>query len=150
MYGGGGITPDVVIPTPKYNEFQELLLRRTVFWPFEVGVGGFTKFFLGKKPTITKDFVVDDAVLSDFRQYLQKENIPFTEAQIQENLDWIKRKIKREVFVSEFGLAEGYRVEIEGDIQVQRAIELVPQARALYENAKKVIAQRTMSQNPPR
>jgi outer membrane protein TolC len=42
-----------------------------------------------------------------------------------------------------FGLEESYKVELESDVQVQRAIEELPQARALYENARKLLAQRT-------
>ncbi|MGC2623841.1 MAG: S41 family peptidase, partial [Candidatus Acidiferrales bacterium] len=39
VYGGGGITPDVPDPAPKYNPFQTLLLERNVFYPVDVGVG---------------------------------------------------------------------------------------------------------------
>jgi len=42
-----------------------------------------------------------------------------------------------------FGLTEGAKVELEDDVQLQKAIETLPQARALYENARKIIAQRT-------
>jgi carboxyl-terminal processing protease len=150
VYGGGGIAPDVVVATPKYNHFQETLLRRDVLYPFEIGVGGFTKYYLGRRPAITKNFVVDDAVLQELRNYLNKQGVPYTEQDIKDNLDWLKWRIKREVFVSEFGLSEAWRVQIEGDLQVQKAIEMIPQARALYENAKKVIAQRSASQNPAR
>jgi len=143
VYGGGGITPDVVVAAPKLNSFQQLLLRRDVLYPFEMGVGGFVRFYLGQKPSITRDFEADDAVLNEFRKYLDDKNVRYTETDLAENLDWIQRKIKREVFLSEFGQAESYKVEIEGDVQVQKAIEILPQARALYENAKKVLAQRT-------
>jgi len=150
VYGGGGITPDMVVPAPKLSHFQETLLQRDVFFPFEAGVGGFTRYFLGRKPEITKNFVVDDAVMTEFRRYLEKHNIRFSEPEIAENLAWIKRKIKREVFTSLFGQAEGYKVELEEDVQVQKAVEAIPQARALYENARKTIAQRTAGQNPRR
>jgi carboxyl-terminal processing protease len=60
-----------------------------------------------------------------------------------ENLDWIKRKIKQEVFMSTYGTQEGFKILLEADPQVQKAIEAIPQARALYENARKVVAQRT-------
>src|SRR6266852_4008059 len=46
--GGGGITPDIVVPSTKLNHFQETLLRNDVFFPYEAGVGGFTRFYLGK------------------------------------------------------------------------------------------------------
>ncbi len=147
VYGGGGINPDVLVPAPKPNHFQETLLRRDVFFPFEAGVGGFTRYYLGLKPEITKGFVADDAVMTTFRRYLDKQNVRYTEPDIAENLPWIKRKIKREIFTSMFGVAEGTKVELEEDVQVQKAVESIPHARALYENAKKVIAQRTAGQN---
>src|SRR5262249_18978192 len=111
VYGGGGITPDVIVAAPKLNRFQEMLMQRDVFFPFEAGVGGFTRHYLGLKPEVTKNFIVDDAVLHEFRSYLDKQGISYTEPEIAENLVWIKRKIKREAFTSVFGLAEGYKVE---------------------------------------
>jgi carboxyl-terminal processing protease len=140
--GGGGITPDVVVAEPKLNDFQELLLRHNVFYPYQGSVGGFTTFFLGSKPDVTNSFVVDDAVLASFRKYLDRLNIKYTEADIAQNADWLKRTIKQEVFTSVFGLTEGYEVGLQDDPQVLKAIDSVPQARALYDNVRKVIAQR--------
>lgn len=142
VYGGGGITPDVQVEASKLNKFQETLLRRDVFAAFELGVGGFTRAYLGTRPTITKDFVTDDLVLNEFRGYLDRRKIEFTETDISENLHWLKQKIRREVLLSTFGLDEGFKVALEDDIQVQKAIEVLPEARALYENAKRIIAQR--------
>jgi hypothetical protein len=33
-------------------------------------------------------------------------------------------------------------VELEADPQVQKAVDSIPQARALYENARRIVAQR--------
>jgi len=54
----------------------------------------------------------------------------------------VKRKIKQEVFMSTFGMQDGFKVLLEADPQVQKAIDSVPQARALYQNARKIVAQR--------
>jgi carboxyl-terminal processing protease len=140
--GGGGITPDIVVDSPKLSKFQEELYRNDVFFPGEQGVGSFTRYFLGTKPTITHSFEVDDKVMKDFRDYLTKHNLRYTEPEFAENQDWAKRKIKQEVFMSNYGTAEGFKVLLEADPQVQKAVEAIPQARALYENARKVIAQR--------
>jgi carboxyl-terminal processing protease len=140
--GGGGITPDIAVPQPKLTPFQETLLRNDVFFPFEASVGGFTRFFMGTKPEITKQFVVDPAVLIQLRGYLTKHNVRFTEQDIAENLDWIKRKIKGEVFLYTYGLADSFKVTLDADPQVLKAVESIPQARALYENARRVVAQR--------
>ncbi|MGB2592894.1 MAG: S41 family peptidase [Candidatus Acidiferrum sp.] len=143
--GGGGITPDIVVPTPKFNHFEENLFRADVFYPFEGGIGGFTRYFMGSKPTVTKDFEPNDEVMKDFRDYLTKNNVRYTEPELTENMDWVKRKIKQEVFFSTFGMAESAKVQLEADPQVEKAIEAIPQARALYQNARKIVAQRSAS-----
>jgi carboxyl-terminal processing protease len=143
--GGGGITPDIVVDTPKYTKFQDEMFRDDIFFPQEQGVGGFTRSFLGTKPAITHNFDVDDKVMKEFRDYLAKHNIRYTEPEFAENQDWIKRKIKQEVFMSNFGTQEGFKVLLEADPQVQKAVDAIPQARALYENARKVVAQRSGS-----
>jgi carboxyl-terminal processing protease len=141
--GGGGITPDIVVAAPKLNKFQTELFRNDVLFGAETGVGGFTRHFLGTKPTITKDFEVDDAMMKSFRDYLAAHNVHYTEPEIAENLDWIKRKIKQEVFMSAFGQQEGFKVLLVADPQVEKAEEAIPQARALYQNARKIVAQRS-------
>jgi len=140
--GGGGITPDIIVSEPKLNKFQQELFRFDVFYPAEAGVGGFTRAFLGERPTITHDFSVDDNVMHEFRNYLSKHNVRYAEADLAENQDWVKRKIKQEVFMSTFGMQDGFKVLLEADPQVQKAVDSVPQARALYQNARKIVAQR--------
>jgi carboxyl-terminal processing protease len=146
VFGQGGITPDDAVPAPKLNDFEQTLLRRGVFYPFPQGVGDFVRHYLGEKPEISKEFVADDAVINDFRKYLDQQHIKFTEPDIHDNLAWIKWKIKREVFTTVFGLNDGYKVELQEDPQLQKAEELIPQARALYQNARKIVAERGAGQ----
>ncbi len=142
VFGGGGITPDIVVPEPKPNEFQESLERREIFYPLPQGVGDFVRYYLGTKPNITKAFVVDDSVIDLLRKYLTDQKVPFTEKDIQQNMAWLKWEIKREVFTTIFGLNEGYKVALENDPQLDKAVESIPESRALYSNARKVLAER--------
>jgi carboxyl-terminal processing protease len=143
--GGGGITPDVVVAEPKPNDFQEQLYRHNVFYPGTnpLSVGGFSSWYLGAHPAVSRSFVADDAVLAEFRKYLDKQGVKYTDADIAANLDWIKHMIKLEVFTWTFGLNDGYKVQLEDDPQIDKAVESLPQARALYQNVRKIIAQRT-------
>ena len=141
--GGGGITPDIVVPAPKLTKFEEELFRADVFYPYEQGVGGFTKYYLGTRPTVTKNFEADENVMRELRGYLSKHNVRYTEPEFADNADWIKRKIKQEVFLSTFGQQEGVKVLLEADPQIQAAVEAIPQARSLYEAARKIVAQRS-------
>jgi carboxyl-terminal processing protease len=134
VYGGGGITPDVKVPTPKTNRFQDTLLQHYAFF-------NFSKHYLANRH-ITKDFEVNEAVMQDFRKFLDSEKIPYTEAEIAEVKDWIDSHIKAELFVSEFGQQEGLKAQTEADPQVTKALELLPDAKQLADNAKRVIAER--------
>jgi carboxyl-terminal processing protease len=153
VYGGGGITPDYSYPDPKLTPFEERLGDRgknilSSMVPPDVGVGDFVTNFLGTKPNITKNFVVDDSVIAAFKAYLKKRDVTFTDQDIADNLDWIKLQIKREVFTSVYGLDEGFRVEADADPEITKAVELLPQARALYEKARTIVAQRMGGQSP--
>jgi len=134
VFGGGGITPDVKIKAFKTTHFEDTLLIKYAFF-------NFAKHYLANRH-IDKNFEVTDAVMQDFRKFLESEKIPFTEADFNEGSDYIKSSIKTELFISEFGQEEGLRVRAETDPQVISALNLLPKAKELAENAKKAMAQR--------
>jgi carboxyl-terminal processing protease len=134
VYGGGGISPDVKIPNPKTNKFEDTLLEKYAFFNFA------KHYVINHK--VGKDFEVDEAVMQEFRKFLDEQKIPFTEADLAQNSDWIRSNIKAELFINEFGQQEGMKVHAEQDPEVEKALDLLPQAKQLADNAKKVIAQR--------
>ncbi|MDE3163571.1 MAG: S41 family peptidase, partial [Acidobacteriota bacterium] len=94
VYGGGGITPDEKIESPKNNAFQDELLYRSVFFHF-------APHYLATHP-VTRNFEVDDAVLKEFKAYLTSENIPWNEADLTGVLDWVKINIREQILTSQF------------------------------------------------
>jgi len=134
VYGGGGITPDVKIPNPKTNKFQDMLLEKYAFF-------NFSKHYVINHQ-VSRQFEVDDAVMQEFRKFLDEQKVAFTEADLAENSDWIRSNIKAELFINEFGQQEGMKVHAENDPEVQKALDLLPQAKQLADNAKRTIAQR--------
>jgi carboxyl-terminal processing protease len=137
VYGGGGIMPDVKLDPIKSNPFQDSLLQHYAFFNYA------KHFMVNHHPT--KNFEVDDATMQDFRKFLDSEKIPFTEAELVQNNDWVRSSIKSEIFTNEFGQEEGLRVKAESDPEVLKALDLLPQAKQLAENAKHVVAQRASS-----
>ena len=133
VYGGGGITPDVPVATVKRNHFQDTLLQHYALFNYA------KRYVVGHRPT--KNFEVDDAVMQDFRKSLDEANIPYTQAELVDNADWVKSNIKAEIFVDAFGQDEGVKVRAEADPLVVKGLELMPQAKALAENAKKIVAE---------
>jgi carboxyl-terminal processing protease len=128
VYGGGGITPDEKIDTPKPTHFQDTLLQHYAFFDF-------SKHYLATK-TVTRDFVVDDAVLKQFKDFLTSDKIDYTDADITANLDWVKASIKSELFTSQFGQIEGTKVRAEWDPMIQKGLTYLPEAQTLEDHAK--------------
>ncbi|HEV2731028.1 MAG TPA: S41 family peptidase, partial [Terriglobales bacterium] len=136
VYGGGGITPDVKIPPIKSNRFEDSLLQHYVFFNFA------KRYIVNHRPD-PKKFEVDDVVMQDFRKFLDEEKIPYTEADLVQNNDFIRSSIKSEIFVDAFGQEEGLKVRAETDPEVVKALELLPQAKQLAENARRTVAERS-------
>jgi carboxyl-terminal processing protease len=134
VYGGGGITPDVKINTPKSNNFQDVLMEQFVFFDF-------ANHYLVNH-TVSKDFKVDDNVIHDFETYLTSKHIPWTAQDISGVRDWIDMSIKSELFTSVFGQQEGLKVRAAWDPMINKAITLIPQAETLKTTAQKAIAMR--------
>lgn len=137
VYGGGGITPDEKIESPKSNPFENSLLIHGAFF-------NFTKHYLAHRD-IPKDFAVDDAVLADFKSFLKSEKIDYTDADITGNLQWLKSNIKGELFTSQFGANEGFRARTDDDPQIAKALTYMPEALALEERSTKSRETRTAS-----
>ncbi|MGI4980870.1 MAG: S41 family peptidase [Janthinobacterium lividum] len=129
VYGGGGITPDEKIESPKANQFENSLLIHGAFF-------NFTKHYLAHR-TIPDTFSVDDAVLTDFKSFLKAEKIDYTDADLTANLAWIKSNIKGSLFTSQFGANEGQRARTDEDPQILKAITFMPEALALEERSDK-------------
>ena len=136
VYGGGGITPDEKIQPIKSNHFQDALLQHYAFF-------NFAKHYVAIHHVTEQNFEVDDVVLQDFRKFLDQEKIAYTEPELIENNDWIHSSIKSEIFVDAFGQEEGLKVRAETDPQIMKALDFLPKARQLAENARKIVAERT-------
>jgi carboxyl-terminal processing protease len=138
VYGGGGITPDEKVTDVKLNKFQVELLRKNMFFKFG------THFFGPRESTkLPKGWDPDEATVSEFHQFILKNGAEFTEADFTENAAWVKSTLKHELYMTAFNKEEADKASLETDPFVLKAIESLPKARALMENAKKMLVQRT-------
>jgi carboxyl-terminal processing protease len=136
VFGGGGIRPDVRFQEKKLNGFETALLQNSAFF-------NYTPHYLAAHPHPPKALIVNEAMLDDFRLFLRDQKRQYNEAEFAADLDFIKQQLRFNILVSEYGQVEATRLTIDDDDAVQKAIELMPQAKELAENAKKIVAQRT-------
>jgi len=139
VYGGGGITPDEKIESPKSNHFQDELLYKYTFFHFAA-------HYLSNR-MVDKNFQVDDAVLSDFKSYLTSQGIPFTQEDLNGVMDWLRVSIKEKVVTYQFGQLQGLRTLADWDPMIQKALTYLPEAQALEDNAHKVLAEKAQARN---
>jgi len=136
VYGGGGITPDYIVPEPKANDFQIGLASKPVVYTF-------VRDFLSKNPTIDESsFQVSGTTLNDFKQYARTRGVEFTDKDFEDNRDNTKRSIKYEIYYNKFGAGVARRVLLEGDPQLTKALDLLPEAKGLASKAFRQIAEK--------
>jgi carboxyl-terminal processing protease len=128
VYGGGGITPDEKIAVPDLDHFQIAMLGHYAFFDF-------SKHYLATH-TVSRDLVVDDAMLQQFKDYLKANQIEYKDADIASGMDWVKSSIKAELFTSQFGQLEGLKVRAQADPEINKAEGFMPEAMALVDRDK--------------
>jgi len=142
VYGGGGITPDEKYVQPKFDHLQIELSVKSAFF-------NFTRSYFGQHDAkLPKGWAPDATTVNEFHDYLLKQNYDFTEAEFTQDTDYIKRLLKREMYITAFNLDESERVAVETDPEVERAVDAMPKAKALLDSAHKVLVQRVQPADP--
>jgi carboxyl-terminal processing protease len=147
VLGGGGITPDIAVAMRELNRFEGTLTSKDVFFQYarRLTSGEVPAASNLQLPTKKDEVAVDhkpakkdlpeleisDAILEDFKDYLRDRDIEFTQEDISDNVEFIKRRIIQELLTSAYGLQEGFRVAIQGDTQVLKALEMMSTAKSL-------------------
>ena len=136
VFGGGGITPDVVLEDQRLSDFQIALLRT------HAAFATYAQEYTLQHPDLAPGWEATDKILEDFRQFLLREKISFREVDFIENTDFIRRFLIREVYVSAYDLEEGEKVYYQKDPDVERALELLPKAQELLHSSQRMVAER--------
>lgn len=150
VFGGGGITPDVRVEGIHNSKFMDLLNSEYIFFNYAKRFTAADERKIQSNDTdhgatkslhvIDKNFVVDDRILEDFKDFIKKAKIEFTDKDFEENLPQIKVQIRQEIFSAIWGSEEGYKVAAANDPQIAKALELIPKAEALLKTRKEKMA----------
>ncbi len=144
VYSGGGIKPDIEVKPTSTNGVREKLFLATFDFARQLTAGqiaGFPQFKTGRTIYNHKlrddEFVINDKLIAAFRSFIaNSDKFKVADNQLTEQLNYIKRRIREEVVTAAYGSEVGTQVLMEGDDQVLRAIDELPNARALAENAR--------------
>ena len=144
VYSGGGIEPDKFFlgPVQGFNptRFGRALVSRAAFANFaeRYTAEGDTRMSAateGKK-RLARGFAVNDAMIAEFKAFLQDEKIKVDEEAFAKDLDFIKSMIHYDIDDALFGITERQRNLIAKDPQAQFALAQFGEAVKLTELAR--------------
>ena len=91
----------------------------------------------------TGEFIVTDQVMKAYREFMddfisKNQDFGLTMASVDENMEWSRNRIREEALVAAYGMDTQKRMMAEQDVQLQRAIQEIPQSAQLAERARRL------------
>lgn len=129
VYGGGGVTPDIMVEPPEMPKLLQLLLARNAFFDFAVS-------YANQNPIQDRSWQPHPELVDRFEKWLLEEEI-LTQEEWEEELTEpdllreVQSHLHAELFNAAFGIEARYEILAQGDTQIQRALEAFDDARDL-------------------
>jgi carboxyl-terminal processing protease len=154
VYGGGGINPDVVVKPQTITGERvrhQLKLNDPIFaFILDLSFGkipGFENYHVDRAIKFeydlkAADFPVTENLYQTFKKFAA-DKYKISAAQIDKEREFVERSLRGELVTASYGTTTSYQVYNEYDLQLLRAIEVLPQAKQLAvegakANAKKI------------
>jgi len=147
FYGGGGITPDIEVKEPANTPVRARIAEAAFHFTRQLAAGvvpglesyRIDKVQYGKNPKAT-DFPITDRVVEAFRNFVRtRPEFQVQPAQIDEELEFAKLRLRQEIITAGFSNDAGARVLLDSDAQVLRALEALPDAKRLADSTRGTI-----------
>ena len=144
FYGGGGITPDIEVKEPASTPLRLRIAEAAFHFTRHLAAGvlpGLESYRVDKvqygRNVKASDFAITERVLEAFRNFVRtRPENQLQPAQIDEELDFAKLRLRQEIITAAFSNDAGARVVLDSDVQVLRALEALPDAKRLADNAR--------------
>ncbi len=115
--GGGGIQPDIVVYPPLMNRLRAALDASASFTDFA------TAWLRQNK--VTEDFEITPQILDAFQAFAIARRILPGVAEWSAEREFVRNRIKTEIFNQAFGVEKGDEVEAHRDPVILKAVELL-------------------------
>ena len=148
VYSGGGINPDVVIKadtiTIEQDRAQRKLANPVFAFALDLSYGrvkGFENYTVDKPIVFnydikSTDFPITEPLYQAFKSYTVSK-FKFSPAQIDKERKFVERALRTELVTAAYGTTSSLQVFNEGDTQLSKAIDLLPQAKQLASEGAK-------------
>lgn len=114
----GGVTPDEIVTPRGYTPFEAVIEEANSFFEF-------SQTYVSQGHAITEDFTVSHQMLDDFQLFLSERRVRPALSEWSAALDFIRSRLKQEIFNLALGVDKGDQVEVQNDPQVQMAVRQI-------------------------
>jgi len=90
VHGNGGIVPDIKVESQEPSLFVSNLIMKSMFFNFALE-------YASDHKSLSKDFVVNDKIISDFKEFLKSKNFTY-KTEIENHLEKLEDIIKEEKY----------------------------------------------------
>ena len=144
FYGGGGITPDIEVKEPANTPTRARIAEAAFHFTRQLAAGVVASLesykvekVLYGKTAKSSDFPINDRVVEAFRNFVRTQpDYHVLPAQIDEELEFTKLRLRQEIITAAFSNDAGARILLDSDAQVLRALDALPDAKRLADNAR--------------
>ena len=144
FYGGGGITPDIDVKPLTFSPLKNRIAEAAFQFTRQLAAGrvaGLESYKVERvqygKNAKASDYPINDRVMEAFRNFVRTDIASqLTPAQLDEELDFVKLRLREEIITAAYSNDAGARVLLDSDPQVLRALEALPDAKRLAESAR--------------
>ncbi len=125
VYGGGGITPDLLFEPDLLTNFGMELRRKNTFFNFAVD------YMVRHDHNVAPDFRVTPPVFEQFLDYAREQDISFTQAEVDSAASYIGIALASEIVGKQYGDQAAYKLTLTLDAQFQQANALFDKYRTM-------------------
>jgi carboxyl-terminal processing protease len=124
VYGGGGITPDYIVSTPKLAMVVSRMRRENLFFDYAVR-------FVAGGPELTREFRVGDDEIEGYRRFIDSREFSYQPSNFEESKERIRLEIHAQIARVKWGAEAESQILAEADPQVAKALTLFEEAERL-------------------
>jgi carboxyl-terminal processing protease len=136
VYGGGGITPDVIVRSSQWSELGTRIISRNLIRLYHAEYMDRHSQTLQQQykddlAAFRREFTITQEHFDDFIAFIEENDITVKEEHLETDGDYLKSFLKAEIGRSIFGNDGWYLSRLEVDEQFQRAVSLFPDLQRL-------------------
>jgi carboxyl-terminal processing protease len=139
VYGGDGILPDENYTSPTMTPLEAQLSDDLVFFFYA------PQYFATHSTPLTKEWKPDDATLAEFQAFATKRGVEFTAADFDRDKDWIRERLREELFITAFSKEDSDKLALETDPEILKSVGSLPASKAMLDRAHETIASKKIA-----